>query len=168
MADAGNRVVLRCNRQGQVLARLGETAVEGGLAALVVPSPYLAMAKGPGDVVYLVNPGEHTVNTLGPDGQWRGAWGQAGGKVENFTGCCNPTHLAVLPNGHVVTAEKGIPRVKEYTAEGELDSLVAGPDLFRPETAGLSLATDSQGSIYVLDPTRRAVRVFQRVQESHP
>ena len=164
-ADAGDRVMLRYNRQGQVLARLGEKGAGGWLPTLEVPSPYLGLAIGADGMVRLANPGQHTVNLVTADDQFRGAWGTAGAAVEDFSGCCNPTNLAMLPDGRVVTSEKGTPRVKIYTPEGKLDSVVAGPELFRPETAGLSLAVDRQGRILVLDRTRRAVRVFERKQE---
>jgi hypothetical protein len=49
-----------------------------------------------------------------------------------------------------------------YLPDGRLESLVAGEESFRPETAGLGLATDAQGRVYVLDPSRRTVRVFVR------
>ncbi len=162
VADAGNRVVWRYDPQGHIVGRLGGATDKTGIPALVVPSPYLSLAWGKDGLLYLVNPGTHTVNVCTPEGELRDAWGQGGQSLEAFTGCCNPTHIALLPDGRVVTAEKGIPRVKVYTATGKLEALVAGPGSFRPGTAGLSLGTDAQGRIFVLDPTRRVVRVFVR------
>ncbi len=166
VADAGNRAALRYNPRGEILARLGGKGAGGRMPALVVPSPYLGLALSRDGMVLIANPGEHTVNLVTVEGVFRGAWGQAGSAVEDFAGCCNPTHLAALPDRRVVTAEKGTPRVKVYTPEGKLDAVVAGPEAFQPDTKGLSLATDKQERIFVLDPTRRTVRVFAPKQES--
>lgn len=160
VADAGNRVIWRYDLQGHIRGRLGGATDKTGLPALIVPSPYLSLAWGQDGLLYIVNPGAHTINVCTPEGELRDAWGQGGPSLEAFTGCCNPTHLALLPDGSVVTAEKGIPRVKVYSARGKLEALVAGQGAFRPEAAGLSLGADAQGRIFVLDPTRRAVRVF--------
>jgi hypothetical protein len=80
--------------------------------------------------------------------------------IEGFCGCCNPTHFAFLPDGSFVTSEKGIPRVKVYDRLGRLAAVVAGPDRFREGVQGLDLAVDQTERILVLDPARRAVRVF--------
>jgi hypothetical protein len=168
VADAGNRVILHYNRQGQILGRFGDRPQAGGMPALVVPSPYLSLALGADGLLRIANPGEHTINLCTTRGELRGAWGQAGQALEAFAGCCNPTHIALLPDGRIVTAEKGTPRVKVYWPDGRLEALVAGPESFRPEAVGLSLATDAQGRIFVLDPTRRAVRVFVRKEGPKP
>lgn len=185
VADAGRRVVLRYDLQGRLLATLGDRETPGGLARLIVPSPHLDVAVGSDGLVRVVNPGRHTVNLLTPDGQLRGSWGQHSAALDGFCGCCNPTDIAVLPDGRVVTSEKGMFRVKVYTPDGQLQSVVAGPEAYRsgpassspavgPQapageqggefaaclSAGLDLAVDARGRILVLDPCRRAVRVF--------
>jgi len=160
VADAGQRVILRCDRQGRVLATLGDKDISGGLPRLVVPSPHLDVAIGTDGLLRVVNPGRHTVNVLTAEGQLKASWGQHSTALEGFCGCCNPTDIALLPDGRVVTSEKGIPRVKIYTPQGQLQSVVAGPEAFRPEVVGLDLAVDAQGQVLVLDPSRRAVRVF--------
>ena len=160
-ADAGDRVVLHYDLHGKVLGRLGAASADQPDQQLVVPSPYLGLALGAAGLL-VANPGRHQVDLYGTDGAWKKAWGKAAESVDGFCGCCNPTHLALLPDGRVVTAEKGRPRVKVYFPDGHLESVVAGEQYFRPETVGLALATDAQGRIYVLDPSRRAVRVFAR------
>jgi hypothetical protein len=87
--------------------------------------------------------------------------------VEGFCGCCNPTHMAILPDGSFVTSEKGLPRVKIHAQSGELKAVVAAPDSFAEHTVGLDLAVDSAGRILVLDPVARAVRIFSE-KAGHP
>jgi hypothetical protein len=63
VADAGNRVVLRCNRSGAVLSRIGERNDSKGVPGLFVPSPHLDVAPLPGNLVLVANPGRHLVET---------------------------------------------------------------------------------------------------------
>lgn len=81
-------------------------------------------------------------------------------EIEGFCGCCNPSHFAIREDGSFVTSEKGIPRIKVYDRLGRLASVVAGPDSFDEGTVGLDLALDSAQRVLVLDPARRAVRIF--------
>jgi hypothetical protein len=73
----------------------------------------------------------------------------------------------------MVTAEKGLPRVKIYSAAGDFESVVAGVESF-PENSracnslndcvhgGLGVAADSRGRIFILDFVANNVRVMQR------
>ena len=72
--------------------------------------------------------------------------------------------FAILNDGAFVTSEKGVPRVKLYDRQGRFVAVVAGTDQFRAGTEGLDLAGDASGRIYVLDPARKAVRVFSKTQ----
>jgi DNA-binding beta-propeller fold protein YncE len=161
VADAGDRVVLHYSTQGKLLGRLGEKDPARGVPGLLVPSPHLDVVWREGDL-WVSNPGRRRVEQYAPDGRLLSAWGKAGVALEDFCGCCNPTDLALLPDGKVVTAEKGLARVKVYTPEGALESVVALPEDLSRNTVGLDLATDEHGRIFVLDGPARAVRVFAR------
>jgi hypothetical protein len=120
------------------------------------------------------NPGRHSVEVYTAKGDLDSSWGKATAAIEGFCGCCNPVGLALLPDGRYVTCEKGLPRVKIYSAQGVFQSVVAGPESF-PENAragaqhdgsdgllgGLDAAVDSQGRIYVLDLVAEDVRVMR-------
>jgi hypothetical protein len=169
VADAGNRMVLRYlgNRaegpfRSQIAGRIGEKDDARGIPGFVVPSPYFDVAVGPQDTLWVANPGRRRVERYTFDGNLVSSWGKASPKIEGFCGCCNPTHIAALPDGGLVTSEKGLARVKTYTAGGELVSVVAPPAAFAEGTVGLDVAADSRGRILVLDPVARKVRVFVR------
>ena len=94
--------------------------------------------------------------------------------IDAFCGCCNPIGLAVLPDGRCVTAEKGLPRVKVFAADGRLESVVAPPASFAPvaseeregdlgETTsdGLDVALDGEGRVWVLDLVGGTVQGFR-------
>jgi hypothetical protein len=166
IADAGNRIVWKYDKSGRKLARIGERDESKDIPGFVIPSPYFDIAIDPDGFLWVVNPGRHSLENYTVDGNYRTSWGEHSIKQEGFCGCCNPTHIVILEDGTFITAEKGIVRIKEYNRLGELVSIVAGPDQFSEGTAGLDLAKDSKGKIYILDPVRKVVRIFQKNQNA--
>lgn len=175
VADAGNRVVLRYDETGQLAGKIGEA---GNGRTFNVPSSYFDIAISTEGLLHVANPGALRIESYTFDGEMEIRWGEAGSGIADFFGCCNPSHFAVLPNGGIVTSEKGVPRVKVYSEFGEFESVVAGPamlgiaesELGDPRSvqakAVFEVATDSQGRILVLDPRRRSVRIFQRIDNT--
>jgi hypothetical protein len=172
-ADAGGRVLLRYDNSGKLIRRIGDKDKERNIPGFIIPSPYLDVEIARDGLLRVNNPGRHRVEIYTFDGDFEGAWGKPTAAIEGFCGCCNPIGLAQLPDGRIVTCEKGLPRVKIYSACGEFESVVAGPESF-PENAkacsslndcahgGLDAAVDSQGRIYILDFVAGDVRVMKR------
>jgi len=165
-ADAGGRILHRFDKAGQALARIGEKDQAKHAPGLVIPSPYFDVALGPEGMLWITNPGRRRVECYTYDGTFRFAWGAASMKIEGFCGCCNPTHLAIDSKGRFVTSEKGLPRVKVYSPEGDFVCVVASPAAFADGTTGLDLAVGSDGRVLVLDPHRREVRTFVKKGET--
>jgi hypothetical protein len=173
-ADAGNRVVVRCDRAGKVLGTLGRKEKDANAPGFVVPSPYFDLAVVADGQLRVVNPGHHRVETYTTDGDYVRAWGAASFNVEGFIGCCNPAHFALTPDGEFITSEKGLPRIKRYAADGKFLGVVATPDALLagradandPEGGGtgaaFDVAVDSKGRVLALDPFTRKVRIFVR------
>jgi len=173
-ADAGNRVILRFDRSGKLVGRIGEKNVERDIPGFVVPSPYFSVKIHPDGLLRVNNPGRHRVEAYTFEGEFEGAWGKASAAIDGFCGCCNPIRLAPLPDGRLMTCEKGLPRVKIYSATGEFETVVVGPGAF-PENAkvgsgerdadaalaGLSAAVDSRGRIAILDHVTGEIRILQ-------
>jgi sugar lactone lactonase YvrE len=154
-ADCGNRAVWRFDPDGRLLGQIGADGRH-----FIIPSPYFDVAAAPDNSVWIVNSGRLRLERYSADGTFLSAWGEAAMAIQGFCGCCNPSHIAVMSDGRVVTAEKGLPRVKVYRPDGKLDAVVATPDSFDAAATGLDLAVDSTGRIRVLDPVRRQVRTF--------
>lgn len=163
VADAGNRMILRYDSGGRLLDYILGDGSNG--PELLIPSPYFDLLLTPDGTLWVTNPGAHHLQSYSSNGGYLGSWGFSGTGIAEFGGCCNPTHIALTPAGSILTSEKGIPRVKEYDAGGNLIALVAGAELFAEGTTGLDLATDSRGRIVVLDPISRAVRIFASQSE---
>lgn len=158
-ADAGNRVVWRFDLEGRMQGSFGH-AGPGEDGGFVVPSPYFDLALGPDGALWVANPGQQRVQRHALDGALLDSWGQSSPAIEGFSGCCNPSHLAVLPDGSLVTSEKSIPRVKVLDSQGQLRGVVMDPSELAQGAVGLDLAVDAEGRIAVLQPSERAVRVF--------
>jgi hypothetical protein len=171
VADAGQRLILRYDRSGKLLGRIGERNQERNIPGFIVPSPFFAAKLAPDGLLRVTNPGRHRVEVYTPDGDFEQAWGRAGAAIESFCGCCNPINLALLTDGRVVTFEKGIPRVKVHGADGAFEAVVAGTESFAENAkvcgpndctlGGLDGVADATGRIFVLDFVANNVRVME-------
>lgn len=165
LADAGQFIVWRLKKSGTVLNKIGQRDLENDVEGFVIPSFYFDVAIGADGFLWAVNTGRHQFENYYPDGGLRTTWSRSSLGIDGFSGCCNPSHIAVLPNGSFVTSEKGIPRIKVHNQNGDLVNVVALPDKFDEGTVGLDLAVDSLQRIIVLDPKRKQVRIFQKKEE---
>jgi len=177
-AEAERKTVLRFDKDGTLIAQFGRANPERNHPGFVIPSPYgFNLAAAPDGLLRIVNSGRHLIEAWTIDGHREWWWGTSSIRVEGFSGCCNPAGLALLPNGHYITSEKGLVRIKEYDDHGRFIGVVAGPEQLNwveplrvhetPQDAhvrGFGVATDATGRVYVLDVFRNRVRVFERTE----
>jgi hypothetical protein len=168
IADADNRKVWHYDRSGRLVKTIGPGVSVEGIPEFIIPSPYFDVAVDPDGFLWVVNTGNHLLENFTPDGTYRASWGIYSMTIEGFSGCCNPSHIAIMSDGSFVTSEKGIPRVKVYNAAGKLTGVVAGPEEFAEGTAGLDLAVDSRNRIIVLDPVKKSIRFFKNKATPNP
>lgn len=169
VADAGNRVVYRFDREGSLLARIGEANPAEDIPGIEVPSPYLDLALNDEGDLWVVNPGQLGLERYRSDGSIVTSWYKPSVvKLEGFSGCCNPTHIAFSNDGKLITSEKGLVRIKVYdVTSGEFEELVAGSKLFPREQSLKDLVVDAGNRILVLDPRKNAIRIFERKEDDH-
>jgi len=156
LADAGSRVIWKFNNDGRLLSRIGRKK-------FVIPSPFFDLGLDSAGNLWAANTGKHRLEMYDSTGRRKRYFGKYSMKINGFCGCCNPAHFIIRPDGSFITSEKGLLRVKEYSAAGELQAVVAGPDKFEKGTV-LDLATGGPDLIYVLDSLRGTVRVFKKKQ----
>jgi hypothetical protein len=173
VADAGALVVWHYDPSGKLLGQIGKRDPSRGIPGFIVPSPYFDVAIAPDGLLRVANPGAHQIEAFTFDGHLELSWGKRGMGIETFCGCCNPSNIAILADGRVVTAEKGIPRVKVYRESGEFECVVVGPETLAPNRTAtvetrdelrlhpVDLAVDSRLRILVLDPTAGLIRIFE-------
>jgi len=162
VADAGSRRIWRYGKGGGEPFEIGRKDEATGVRGFFIPSPFFDMAlSGADGSLWVVNPGHHALENYRTDGMPVSAWEATSMRIDGFSGCCNPSHIALLADGAFVTAEKGLPRVKIHNIDGSLRCVVATPDQFEEGVTGLDVAVDAEGRIHVLDPSRNVVRRFE-------
>lgn len=167
VADAGNRVVLRFDRDGNLQTRIGEMDADRDVPGIEVPSPYLDLAVNDEGHLWVVNPGKLGLERYRDNGDIVTSWYRPWLELDGFSGCCNPTQIAFNQNGLLVTAEKGLVRLKIYdVTSGEFEELIAGSRLFPKEQSLRDLAVDARDRILVLDPRSDTIRIFESKEES--
>lgn len=164
VADAGQRCVHRFDTTGDFIADIGRPEADAEVPGIICPSPHLDCAVDAAGMLNVNNPGRRRVERYAADGRLLGWWGVPGMHARGFCGCCNPTDIALAPDGRIVTSEKGIPRVKVYDAQGRMLAYI-GPENFSRGAVGLDLAVGPNGWIYVADPGDGKVRAFRRAGE---
>jgi len=175
VADAGGRVVLRYDKSGAVVKRIGEKDEARNVPGLVIPSHHCDVAMAPDGLLRVVNPGRHRIEAYTLDGDLEQSWGRSAAGPDGFPGCCNPTDIAILANGDVVASDKGLFRVKSYRTDGEFIGMVAGTESFEDlfvkgdndNFAGIDLAVLGD-RILVLDPSTGTVRIYARSNPEKP
>ena len=153
VADSGQKKVYLYSAESKKVLELK------GNPKFIVPSPYLSV-QVLDDEVYINNQGDHKIEKYSMDGKFISSFGKPGMDIESFSGCCNPVSFFVMTDGKVVTAEKGLPRIKIYGSNGKFLEVVAGPKSF-DEGCIISLAGNDK-KIYALDSVRKSVRIFER------
>jgi hypothetical protein len=152
IADAGKRVIYKCNQSGRVTKQFGTPPPQITLqqtssrqatnatteikppmfAGFAEVSPmFLSVTFSAKDnVVHVTNPGRCRVETFDADGAWDTtlSWGDASSNFTGFCGASNPVGLATLADGRVVTVERTINRVKVYETDGRISTIVASPN----------------------------------------
>jgi len=75
-----------------------------------------------------VTPGARRIEVYTATGESEAVWAKAGSDVGSFFWLLQSSSSGRLPDGRFVTSEKGIPRIKVYSREGDFDCVVAGAE----------------------------------------
>lgn len=156
IADAGARRIYRLRLASLELKEFGQKTKD--YPGLIVPSPHLDVAVLRNGNVVWTNPGKQRLELHDREGRLLETWGRASNDLDGFAGCCNPTDIARLDDETIVTAEKGIPRIKAYW-KGKYDFLVSPASERSEKAEGIDLAADGT-HIYALDPFAKNVTVY--------
>ncbi len=161
VADAGlKRVMVYDGNLKLTTTFKGESGVSDQYG-FVIPSAHFDLAVNEESELWVVNPGMHALQNYSDKGKLRGFWSKTSFEADGFSGCCNPFHIAFLPDGSFVTSEKGLVRIKIHEPSGLLRSVVAAPKSFKGEHIAPDVAVDEQGGILALDYEKKMIRLFR-------
>jgi hypothetical protein len=155
IADASNKTVFILNKDGVVVSMIGNFGER-----LLIPSPYFDVSLTDDNVLFMAHTGNFRIETRNINGDILSAFGEPGSAPEDFCGCCNPAHFAVIPQGFV-TAEKGINRIKILSTEGKFLEFVNSENEFIPSVP-LDVASSDGKIIYAANPADSKLYVFVR------
>lgn len=158
VGDFAGRCIRRFDGAGRFLNDIGTRPPAVGFRVCNGCLDFEVDADG---VVHVADPGRHRVSRFTRAGDLLGSFGRFDGiDPAGFPGCCNPTNLALTPEGCVVVTEKAGPRVKLYDRGGALVEVIA-TDLFDAGCKNMDVAVDSQGRVYIVDTVERVIQVFE-------
>lgn len=161
-ADAGNKLVLVYNFDGNLTGIFGKKDSLSDRPGFIIPSAYFDVAIGRQGKIWAVNSGMHTLEGYNEEGRLISSWRKSSMKLDGFSGCCNPSHFTILSDGSYVTSEKGIVRIKIHRPDGSYDCVVAAPNEFNEKWTGLDLASNSNDDIFVIIPAEKEIRKYIR------
>jgi hypothetical protein len=154
--DAADRAIRRFDRQGRFRNTIGKDNPVNGL---LIPNGVVSFGVDVQGNLHAANPGKHRVERYALDGRLLGHIGRFHGTdPAGFTGCCNPTNVAVADRIYVT--EKAGPRAKAYDFNGTLLAVIAD-DVFDANCKNMSIAVDARKRAYVADTVKLAIFVFE-------
>jgi hypothetical protein len=160
VADAGKRRVHIFNQNQKIKEFEGISGAKN-LHGFVIPSPYFDVAVNAQNELWVANTGMHTLQQYDKNGNLVNSWEKVSLEIEGFCGCCNPAQFTFLPDGRFVTSEKGMPRVKIYKPNGDLESVVAASDKFTDNGHAPEVACIGE-TVVALDYDKKMVRIFEK------
>ena len=158
IADAGKRkiYIYDKNLKGREIEGISGAK---NLHGFVIPSPYFDVAVSASNELWAANTGMHSLQHYDENGNLLDSWEKISNNIDGFCGCCNPAHFALMTDGRFVTSEKGLTRIKIYSRTGELESVVAGPDVFVEDGHAPEVAVIGD-TVIALDFDRKMIRIF--------
>ncbi len=163
--DAEARAIRHIDRSGKFRNDIGKDNPTNGL---LIPNGVVDFDVDAVGVVYAANPGKHRVERYSSGGELLGHIGRfSGPDPTGFSGCCNPTNVAVWNGRGIVVTEKAGPRGKLYDFAGKLLAFIDG-DCFDPMCKNMDIAVDPRGRVAIGDTERLHVLVFEAVAGGRP
>lgn len=156
LADAANKLVFIIRKSGELKSIIGQAGKR-----FIIPSPYFDVALTADNRLIAANTGERKIEFRTLDDELTGLFGESGTAPGAFCGCCNPAHFAVCRDG-IVTAEKGINRIKMLSTSGQFTGFVSSVNNFRASIP-LDVAISEDGrTVFAANPVNSQLYIFEK------
>lgn len=162
-ADSANRLVWQLTKSGSLVRQIGGTQGDNNIK-FIVPSPFFDLLVN-AENLWVTNPGKRRIECYNFNGKLLKNWGYHSLASAGFCGCCNPTTIAMDRNNKMITAEKGLVRVKQYDLKGNLLTMIAEATNFSNNVKGLDIEVNTHGYIFILDPLALEIHEFRKLDE---
>ena len=163
--DAADRAIRGFDYSGKFRIHIGKDNPTNGL---LIPNGVVDFDVDAAGVVFAANPGKHRVERYSAAGELLGRIGRfSGPDPTGFSGCCNPTNVAVVKDRGIFVTEKAGPRAKFYDFSGKLLATIDG-DFFDPMCKNMDIAVDGRGRVSVVDTVKLQVLIFEPAQGGLP
>lgn len=155
-ADAAARAIRRLEPSGRCLNTIGADNNVGGF---LIPNGAVSFSVDSDGAILAANPGKHRVERYSPEGKLLGHFGKFSfHDPAGFTGCCNPTNVAVADVVYV--SEKAGPRLKAYSRDGSFLGIIAA-DCFHPNCKNIAVHPGPRGRVYAADTVQLQIFAFE-------
>ena len=150
VTDAQNKNIIQFNKEGGLVRYI--KSPEG----FIIPS-YTFDIISINDTIYCSNSGRHKIESYTLDGEFIALFGKSGGGAGAFAGCCNPAYLEKTSTGHILTSEKGNPRISCYSREGKFRTVLFDANMLGGGTTAYEMHV-SEDNIYIAN--KRTITVY--------
>lgn len=158
VGDAKDRAIRRYDASGRFLNTIGKNNRMQGFR---IPNGIVDFGVDEEGIIHATNPGKHRIERYTPDDRLLGHIGRFNGiDPAGFSGCCNPTNVAVAGRDRIYVTEKAEPRAKVYDFQGNLIAVIA-TDVFDPNCKNMAIAVDRRRRVYVADTVRLEIIAFE-------
>ncbi len=158
--DTHVHLAMRYEDFDETAAHRNDIGNDNRTKGLLIPNGVVSFGVDEKGILHVANPGKHRVERYTPQGELLGHFGRFDGHdPEGFTGCCNPTNVAVSGSRIFVT-EKAGPRAKVYDFAGKLVAVIAA-DVFDSNCKNMSIAAGPRGRVYVADTVKLQIFAFE-------
>jgi len=151
VTDAANKHICQYNKEGGFVRFINSPQ------GFIIPS-YSFDIINVNDTLYCSNSGRHCIESYSTDGVFIASFGIAGTQAGAFAGCCNPVYLAQSAHGHILTSEKGNPRISCYGKEGTFRAVLFDAKALGGGTAACEIHV-SEEDIYIAN--KKTISVFR-------
>jgi len=137
VSDAGNKLIFQYDKHGRLVRHINSPQ------GFIIPS-YSFDIISIHDTLYCANSGRHTIESYTMDGAFIQAFGTSGAQAGAFAGCCNPAYLTKNRHGHILTSEKGAPRISCYGRDGRFRTILFDANMLGGGTAAYRVAVSGE------------------------
>ena len=141
VTDAENKNIVQYDKQGQLVRFIKSPK------GFIIPS-YSFDIINMNDTIYCSNSGRHKIESYTLAGEFITSFGVSGKDAGAFAGCCNPVYLAKSSEGHILTSEKGNPRISCYGKDGKFRTILFDNKMLGGGTTAYKIQV-SEKNIYI-------------------